>query len=59
MEPEHQHSEDENNGDSVTDDADVVERSIASLITHFTNEDNDAKAVVTENDPDYERISKR
>jgi hypothetical protein len=37
MEPELQYSEVEDNEDSVTDDADVVERNVTSLITHFVN----------------------
>lgn len=59
MEPELQYSEVEDNEDSITDDADVVERNVTSLITHFTHENNDGKAILTESDQDYERTIKR
>jgi hypothetical protein len=38
MEPEHQYSEVENNEDSITDDNDVVERNVTSLMTHIIND---------------------
>jgi hypothetical protein len=59
MEPEHQYSGVENNKDSVTDNVDIVERNVTSLLTLFIYENNDAKAIVTENNPDCERIIKR
>lgn len=59
MEPELPYSEVEDKEDSKTDDADVVERNVTSLITRFIHENNDGKATVTESDPAYERIIKR
>jgi hypothetical protein len=54
-EPEHQYSDVENNEDSITDDVDVVEGNVPSLMTHFINRINDAKDMASENDPHYER----